>query len=83
MFLNKTLNLNHLNTFKIKNVEIPKFIFFNVLDWKKISMNYLIKLKKLSKKICIRSSFYKEDSSKSSLADKFDSFININNDKKI
>ena len=46
MFLNKTLNLNHLNTFKIKNVEIPKFIFFNVLDWKKINMNYLIKLKK-------------------------------------
>jgi len=58
MFLNKALNLNHLNTFKIKNVEIPEFIFFNILDWKKNKHELFNKIKKkLSKKICIRSSF--------------------------
>ena len=31
----------------------------------------------LNEKICIRSSFYKEDSAKSSLAGKFDSFIRV------
>ena len=35
MFLNKAQNLNYLNAFKIKNVKIPKFIFFNIFDWKK------------------------------------------------
>ena len=34
MFLNKAQNLNHLSKFKITNVEIPKFIFFNVEEWK-------------------------------------------------
>ena len=36
----------------------------------------------LDNRICIRSSFYKEDSSKASLAGKFESFINISNNKK-
>jgi len=46
MFLNKALNLNHLNTFKIKNVEIPKFIFFNILDLKKNKHELFNKIKK-------------------------------------
>ena len=40
-------------------------------------------IKNLNRKICIRSSFFKEDNSKSSMAGQFDSYININNEKKI
>ena len=83
MFLNKAQNLNYLNTFKIKNVEIPKFIYFNILEWKKNKNKLFKQIKeKLSKNICIRSSFYKEDSLQSSLAGKFESFINVGNNKK-
>ena len=83
MFLNKAQNLNHLSKFKITNVEIPKFIFFNVEEWK-TNKNLLVDrvTKSLGSRICIRSSFYKEDSSKSSLAGKFESFIDIKNNKK-
>ena len=83
MFLNKAQNLNYLNTFKIKNVEIPKFIYFNIPEWKKNKNKLFKQIKeKLSKNICIRSSFYKEDSLQSSLAGKFESFINVGNNKK-
>jgi len=83
MFINKAQNLEYLNSFKIKNIEIPKFIFFNVEDWKKNREKLILQIKKeLNKKICIRSSFYKEDNAKSSLAGKFDSFINIENNNK-
>ena len=83
MFINKAQNLEYLNSFKLNNVEIPKFIFFNLRQWKKDKENLINKVKnQLNKKICVRSSFYKEDSSKSSLAGKFDSFINIKNDRK-
>ena len=83
MFKNKAQNLEFLNSFKINNVEIPKFIFFNIDDWNK-NKEKLIKLikKLLIRKICIRSSYYKEDNKKSSLAGKFDSFIDIENNKK-
>ena len=83
MFLNKAQNLENLSNFKIKKLEIPKFIYFNVSAWKK-NKNKLIKQvkKKLQNRICIRSSYYSEDSPKSSLAGKFDSFINIKNEKK-
>tara|TARA_Y100000590_G_scaffold124094_1_gene141969 strand:+ start:1001 stop:3388 length:2388 start_codon:yes stop_codon:yes gene_type:complete len=83
MFLNKAQNLKNLSKFDINNVEIPKFLYFNVSEWKK-DKDQLVKQikKKLQNRICIRSSYYSEDSSKSSLAGKFDSFINIKNDKK-
>ena len=83
MFINKAQNLSQLSKFKISNVEIPKFIFFNVGQWK-TNKNFLIDkvIKTLGARICIRSSFYKEDSSKSSLAGKFESFIDIKNNKK-
>ena len=83
MFINKAQNLNYLEKFKIKNTGIPKFIYFNVLEWKNNRQLIIKKItNKLDSKICIRSSFYKEDSSKASLAGKFESFINISNNKK-
>ncbi len=83
MFKNKAQNLEFLDTHNINNVEIPKFIFFNVHDWNINKKKLIEKInKKLIKKICIRSSYYKEDNKKSSLAGKFDSFIDIENNKK-
>jgi phosphohistidine swiveling domain-containing protein len=83
MFKNKAQNLEFLNSYKIDNVEVPKFFIFDVSDWKKNKKILIEKInKKLNKKICIRSSYYKEDNSKSSLAGKFDSFIDIKNNKK-
>ena len=80
MFKNKAQNLEFLNSYKIDNVEVPKFFIFDVSDWKKNKKKLIEKInKKLNKKICIRSSYYKEDNSKSSLAGKFDSFIDIMN----
>ena len=78
MFKNKAQNLEFLNSHKIDNVEVPKFIFFDVNDWNRNKKKLIEKInKKLIRKICIRSSYYKEDNSKSSLAGKFDSFIDI------
>tara|TARA_A100000164_G_C21935829_1_gene788006 strand:- start:1145 stop:3523 length:2379 start_codon:yes stop_codon:yes gene_type:complete len=83
MFLNKAQNLKNLSKFDINNVEIPKFLYFNVSQWIKDKDQLVNQIKKkLQNRICIRSSYYSEDSSKSSLAGKFDSFINIKNDKK-
>ena len=83
MFINKAQNLEYLNSFKLNNIKIPKFIFFNISDWKKNKQKLILQIRnQLNKKICIRSSFYKEDNAKSSLAGKFDSFIDIPNDKK-
>ena len=58
MFINKAQNLSHLSKFKISNVEIPKFIFFKVGEWK-TNKNLLIHrvMKDLGSRICIRSSF--------------------------
>jgi hypothetical protein len=83
MFTNKAENLEYLESFKLTNVEVPRFIFFNLSEWKKNKKKIILRIKnQLKKKICIRSSFYKEDSAKSSLAGKFDSFIDITNNKK-
>ena len=83
MFKNKAQNLKFLDSYNINNVEIPKFIFFNVNDWNQNKKKLIEKInKQLIKKICIRSSYYKEDNAKTSLAGKFDSFINIENNKK-
>ena len=83
MFKNKAQNLEFLDTHNIINVEVPKFIFFNVNDWNQNKKKLIEKInKQLIKKICIRSSYYKEDNVKTSLAGKFDSFIDIDNNKK-
>ena len=83
MFINKAQNLEYLNSFKLKNIGVPRFIFFNLSEWKKNKQKLILQIiNQLNKKICIRSSYYKEDNAKSSLAGKFDSFINIKNEKK-
>ena len=83
MFKNKAQNLEFLDTHNINNVEVPKFIFFDVNDWNQNRKKLIEKInKQLIKKICIRSSYYKEDNAKTSLAGKFDSFIDIDNNKK-
>jgi len=60
MFYNKAQNLKNLSLLNIKNIKIPKFIVFKVKDWdsNKLYFFELIK-KKLGKKICVRSSFFK------------------------
>ncbi len=83
MFLNKAQNLSNLSKHKIENTKIPNFFFFNIRDWeikKEAIINNIIS--RLGDKICVRSSYFKEDSSKSSLAGKFDSFINIKKNKR-
>ena len=83
MFLNKAQNLNNLNKHKIKNTTIPNFIFFNVYDWQNKKQKIIEKIiYELRIRICVRSSYYKEDSFKTSLAGKFESFINIKKNKK-
>ena len=78
MFLNKAQNLNNLNKHKIKNTTIPNFIFFTVYDWQNKKQKIIEKIiYELRIRICVRSSYYKEDSFKTSLAGKFESFINI------
>ena len=83
MFKNKSDNLKILTKFKLKKSIVPNFIGFSVKDWlygdrkkivKKINNN-------LKSKVCVRSAFALEDNKNSSLAGKFDSYININNKK--
>lgn len=82
-FSDKAENLKNLEKLKLKNFVIPKFHFFDLLEWKNEKEKIIEKIfKKLDRKICIRSSFFKEDNSKSSMAGQFDSYININNEKK-
>ena len=83
MFTNKAQNLNYLESINLKNFIVPKFVFFNYKEWKKNNNKLINKAKKkLNKRICIRSSYFEEDSSKHSLAGKFDSFIDVKNNKK-
>ena len=35
MFKNKAQNLEFLDSYNINNVEVPKFIFFDVNEWNK------------------------------------------------
>ena len=82
-FSDKAENLKNLEKLKLNNFVIPKFYFFDLKEWKNEKEKIVEKIvKKLDRKICIRSSFFKEDNSKSSMAGQFDSYININNDKK-
>jgi len=82
-FFDKAENLKNLEKLNLKNFVIPKFYFFDLQKWNNEKEKIIEKIvKNLDSKICIRSSFYKEDNSKSSMAGKFDSYININNEKK-
>ena len=80
MFFNKAQNLEYLKNLNIKEINIPNFIIFSFLEWKRNKQLIIKNIKKrLNNKICVRSSFYKEDNSKNSLAGKFESFINLEN----
>ncbi len=82
-FSDKAENLENLEKLNLKNFVIPKFYFFDLQKWKNEKEKIIEKIiKNLNRKICIRSSFFKEDNSKSSMAGQFDSYININNEKK-
>ena len=85
IFSSKADTLSHLAKLNLNQSLIPKFTVFNVKQWqntkeqKKIIQN--IK-NNLNPRICIRSSFSKEDSKTNSMAGVFDSEINTINEKK-
>ena len=83
MFKNKSDNLKILIKFKLKKSIVPNFIGFTVKDWLYGDRKKIIKKinNNLKSKICVRSAFALEDNKNSSLAGKFDSYININNKK--
>lgn len=84
MFKNKSDNLKILINLKLKKSKIPNFVDFTVKDWiygDKIKIINKITLI-LNKKVCIRSAFALEDKINSSLAGKFESYLNISNKKK-
>ena len=41
-FVSKAQNLEFLNNLKIKKINIPKFYYFNINDWKKKKIFYFI-----------------------------------------
>ena len=79
----KAQNLIILNGLRLKKSKIPKFIKYTVEDWI-LNENEIIKasIKKLNKKIIIRSSYILEDSEKYSMAGEFEGFSNVINTKK-
>ena len=80
----KAQNLIILNGLRLKKSKIPKFIKYTVEEWI-LYENEIVKasLKKLNKKIIIRSSYILEDSEKYSMAGEFEGFSNVINAKKI
>ena len=79
-FVSKAHNLNELNNKKFKSFNIPNFYFFSVLEWNRDKRKIISEIKlKLSRYLCIRSSFIGEDTSKNSLAGKFESYLKIKN----
>ena len=84
MFKNKSDNLKLLQGFNLKKSRIPLFLDFKVKSWRKTNKQKIIdKIKSnLNKKICIRSAYVLEDKKNQSLAGKFESFLNIENNSK-
>tara|TARA_B100000700_G_scaffold329969_1_gene453917 strand:- start:251 stop:2632 length:2382 start_codon:yes stop_codon:yes gene_type:complete len=84
IFSNKADTLANLNKLGLKNSVIPRFVSFSVKEWKNIKQkkNIIENIKQLNSKVCIRSSFAKEDSKTKSMAGVFDSEINIDNNQK-
>ena len=73
-----------LKKLKIKNAIIPKIHIFKFTEYKLSPQKVLkkINLAYKDKYIAIRSSFFNEDTSKSSNAGKFKSFLNIKHNGK-
>ena len=79
----KAQNLDILKKLRLKKSKIPNFFRYSVEEWtsnNKEITRFL--LKKLNKKIIIRSSYILEDSKKYSMAGEFEGYSNINNNKR-
>ena len=77
-FVSKAYNLNELKNKNLKSFMIPNFYFFSVFEWNTDKRKIITEIKsKLSRYLCIRSSYIGEDTSKNSLAGKFDSYLKI------
>ena len=84
IFSSKADTLSHLAKLNLNQSLIPKFTVFNVKRWKntKEQKKIIQNIKNnLNPRICIRSSFSKEDSKTNSMAGVFDSEINTINEK--
>ena len=82
-FSTKAKNLTNLKKLNLKKSIIPKFFYYSVEEIiRNKKKNVEIININLNKKISIRSSFFLEDKSLSSLAGEFDGFYNVKNDKK-
>ena len=82
-FSTKAKNLINLKKLNLKKSIIPKFYYFSVEEIIK-NKKKIVKIinTNLNKKISIRSSFFLEDKSSSSLAGEFDGLYNVKNNKK-
>lgn len=78
----KAQNLDILQKLRLQKSVIPKFFKYSVEEWI-ADKDRIIKvlLKKLNKKIIIRSSYILEDSEKNSMAGEFEGFSNVKNTK--
>ena len=82
-FSSKAKNLVELKKLNLKKSIIPTFYKYKIEDIikNKNKISNLI-IKKLAKKICIRSSYYLEDSKNKSMAGEFDGLSDLKNSKK-
>ena len=82
-FSSKAKNLVELKKLNLKKSIIPTFYKYKVEDIKKNKKKILrLILKSLSKKICIRSSYFFEDNKNKSMAGEFEGLSNVTNSKK-
>ena len=83
-FSSKAKNLLELKKLNLKKSIIPTFYKFKIEDIKKNKKKILtLIIKNLSKKICIRSSYFLEDGKSKSMAGEFEGVSNVTNSKKI
>ena len=82
-FSSKAKNLEELKKLNLKKSIIPTFYKFRIEDIKKNKKKILtLIIKNLSKKICIRSSYFLEDGKSKSMAGEFEGVSNVTNSKK-
>ena len=81
-FSSKAKNLLYLKKLNLKKSIIPKFYKFSINEIFKNKKNIIVFINNnLDNKISIRSSFFLEDKSSSSMAGEFEGFSNVKNNK--
>ena len=81
-FSSKAKNLLYLKGLNLKKSIIPKFYKFSINEIFKNKKNIIVFINNnLDNKISIRSSFFLEDKSSSSMAGEFEGFSNVKNNK--